>query len=155
MKDWLLLKIPSLRNFFSLPVIDQQIILKAFLLLSIIRLGMWLLPFRTLQRILARLFPNPVIATWQSLSPEKVQSVKKFSWAVRAVSWYIPSATCLAQALTLKALLARQGILSDLAIGVARGDESGIAAHAWLEIEGTVIIGGEECDRYTRLKMLE
>ena len=155
MKDWLLLKIPSLRNFFSLPVTDQQIILKAFLLLSIIRLGMWLLPFRTLQRILARLFPNPVIATWQSLSPEKVRSAKKFSWAVRAVSQYVPAATCLAQALTLQALLAREGILSDLAIGVARGDESGIAAHAWLEIDGTVIIGGEECERYTRLKMLE
>ena len=49
----------------------------------------------------------------------------------------------------------REGIHSDLAIGVARGDESGIAAHAWLEIDGTVIIGGEERDRYTRLKMQE
>jgi hypothetical protein len=134
---------------------DQQIVLKAFFLLSIIRLGMWLLPFRTLQRILERLFPYPVTATWQSLSPEKVTSAKKFSWAVRAVSWYVPSATCLAQALTLKALLAREGISSNLAIGVARGDESGIAAHAWLEIDGTVIIGGEERDRFTRLKMLE
>jgi len=38
---------------------------------------------------------------------------------------------------------------------VARGDESGIAAHAWLEIDGIVIIGGEERDRYTRMKMQE
>jgi hypothetical protein len=57
--------------------------------------------------------------------------------------------------MTLRALLAREGIYSDLAIGVARGDKSGIAAHAWLEIDGTVIIGGEECDRFTRLQMLE
>jgi hypothetical protein len=147
------LKIPSLRNFFSLPATDQQIILKAFFLLSIIRLGMWLLPFRNLKLTLERLFPFPVITTKQSFSPEKEISAKKFSWAVRTVSRYVPSATCLAQALTLQALLSREGIRSDLAIGVARGDESGIAAHAWLEIDGMVIIGGEERDRFTRLKI--
>ena len=33
--------------------------------------------------------------------------------------------------------------------------QSGITAHAWVEIDGTVIIGGQERDRYTQLKMLE
>ena len=116
---------------------------------------MWLVPFRTLQQTLGRFFPCPVTATGQSLSPEKVQLSKKGSWAVRAASRYVPSATCLAQALTLQSLLSREGIRSDLAIGVARGDESGIAAHAWLEIDGMVIIGGEERDRFTRLKRQE
>jgi len=116
---------------------------------------MWLMPFRTLQKSLDRLFPCPVTATRESLSPEKVLLAKKGAWAVRAVSRYVPSATCLAQALTLQALLSREGICSDLAIGVARGDESGIAAHAWLEVDGSVIIGGEERDRYTRMKMQE
>jgi len=116
---------------------------------------MWLVPFRTLQKSLDRLFPCPVTATRESLSPEKILTAQKISWAVRAVSRYVPSATCLAQALTLQALLSREGIHSDLAIGVARGDDTGIAAHAWLEIDGTVIIGGEERDKYTRLKIQE
>jgi hypothetical protein len=146
------LKIPPFRDFFSLPVTDRQILAKAFFLLLIIRLGMWLVPFRTLQRSLNKIFPGPIAAAGQSLSPEKLQLAKKFSWAVKAVSWYVPSATCLAQALTLQTLLSREGTHSDLAIGVARGDDSGIAAHAWLEIEGTVIIGGEERDQFTRLK---
>lgn len=116
---------------------------------------MWLVPFRTLQKMLGKLFPCPVTTHGQSLSPEKIVLAKKVSWAVRVVSRFIPSATCLAQALALQTLLSREGIHSDLAIGVARGDESGIAAHAWLEVDGTVMIGGEERNRFTRLKMLE
>ena len=116
---------------------------------------MWLVPFRTLQQTLKRIFPCPVTATGQSLSPEKVLFTKKVSWAVKAVSRYVPSATCLAQALTLQVLLSQEGIYSDLAIGVARGDESGFTAHAWLEADGAVIIGGEEREHFTRLKRLE
>ena len=144
-----MLKIPPLRKFFSLPAKEQQILVKAFFLLIIIRLGLWLLPFRTLQRTLANLFQSPVTINRQSPSPEKV------SWAVSAVSRYVPSATCLAQALTLQALLSQEGIHSDLALGVARDDATGITAHAWLEIDGTVIIGGQERDRYTRLMKQE
>ena len=144
-----MLKIPPLRKFLSLPVKERYILLKAFFLLLIIRLGLWLLPFRTLRRTLANLFQSPVTINRQSPSPEKV------SWAVSAVSRYVPSATCLAQALTLQALLSQEGIHSDLALGVARDDATGITAHAWLEIDGTVIIGAQERDRYTRLKMQE
>jgi len=87
----------------------------------------------------------------QDTSKEQLFSPEKYSWAVRAVSPYVPSATCLTQALTLQALLSREGIHSDLRIGVARDDASGIIAHAWVEIDGAVIIGGQERDRYTRL----
>jgi hypothetical protein len=140
-----LLKIPPLRKFFSLPAKERQILVKAFFLLIIIRLGLWLLPFRTLQKNLERLFHYPATSHELSLSPER------FSWAVSAVSQYVPAATCLAQALTLQVLLSREGIHSDLAIGVARDDTTGITAHAWLEIDGKLIIGGQERDRYTQL----
>lgn len=140
------LKTSALRKFFAMPRKDQRILMKAFFRLSIIRVGLWLLPFKILQQILERLFRYSFISNKKSLSPEKV------SWAVRAVSRYVPSATCLAQALTLQTLLLQEGITSDLAIGVARDDESGIIAHAWLEVDGTVIIGGEVRDGYTQLK---
>ena len=140
-----MLKIPPRRKFFSLPAKERQILLKAFFLLIIIRLALWFLPFRTLQKTLDRLFHYPAISHKPSLSPKKV------SWAVSAVSLYVPSATCLARALTLQALLSQEGIHSDLRIGVARDDASGITAHAWLEIDGTVIIGGQERERYTQL----
>ena len=139
------MKIPPLRKFFSLPAKERYILVKAFFLLMFIRLGLWILPFRTLQKTLERLYHSPGTSHEPSLSPEK------FSWAVVVVSPYVPSATCLAQALTLQALLSQEGIHSDLGIGVARDDETGITAHAWLEIDGAVIIGGQERDRYTQL----
>ena len=137
--------IPALRKFISLPVNERQMLLKAFIHLIFVRLGLWVLPFRTLQQILKRLFQHPVTSDIRAPSPEKV------SWAVSAVSQYVPAATCLAQALTLQILLAREGIHSDLALGVARDSTTGITAHAWLEINGKVIIGGQERDRYTQL----
>jgi hypothetical protein len=141
----LLLKIPPLRKFSAQPAKDRQVLFNAFFLLVIIRLGLWLVPFRTLQKSLERLFPCQDTSKEQPLLPEK------YSWAVSSVSPYVPSATCLAQALTLQALLSREGIHSDLGIGVARDDTSGIIAHAWLEIDGIIIIGGEQKDRYTKL----
>jgi hypothetical protein len=148
----LLLKIPF-REFRSLPVPERQVVIHAFFLLSIIRLGMWLVPFRTLQRTFDRVFPCPESVTGKSLSSETILSAKKASSKVREVSRYVPSATCLVQALALQAMLSREGIPSDLAIGVARDEKSAFIAHAWLEINGTVIIGGEEQNRYTRLTM--
>ncbi len=139
------LKIPNLRRFFTFSPLEQKLLVKAFLLLVVVRLGLWLLPFKTLQRILVRLFPDPV-------SPhEPILPLMTISWAVVAASSLVPSSTCLTQALTLRALLARDGIHSDLALGVSRDEESQFIAHAWLEIDGRVIIGGGERDRYTRL----
>jgi hypothetical protein len=120
-------------------------LLNAFILLIFVRVGLWLLPFRKLQKTLEKLFHYPATSDNQLPSPEK------FSSAVSTVSQYVPAATCLAQALTLQVLLSREGIHSDLAIGVARDDAKGISAHAWLEIDGNVIIGGQERDRYTQL----
>jgi hypothetical protein len=150
----LLLKIPPVRSFLALHGKERKIYLEAFSLLVIIRMGMWVIPYNTLQRNLNRLFPVPLNAG-RPQSPEVILSARKLSRRVREVSGFVPEATCLAQALTLQALLSGEDIHSDLAIGVTRGDEAGgIAAHAWLEVEGTVIIGGEERERFTRLKML-
>jgi hypothetical protein len=148
----LFLKIPPVRKFLSLPVHERQLVFRVFLILGLIRLGMWVLPFRVLQRSLQQFFPCP---TNTILSPAQKLSANHVSLAVKSVSRYVPSATCLAQALAVQSLLSRGGIHSDLVLGVARDDASRIAAHAWVEIEGIVIIGGLETDRYTRLKKVE
>lgn len=146
------MKVNVLRKFLDLPKNERQIIPKAFFLLILVRLGLWLLPFKTLQKTLEALFPPPVISEAQATVPVVPETI---SWAVRAASPYVPSATCLTQALTLRALLAREGISSKLEIGVTHDDEAGFAAHAWLEAGGRVVIGGERLDRYTRLERQE
>ena len=73
-------------------------------------------------------------------------------WAVAAVNRRLdPARPCLTQALAARYLLSRGGVPSVLQIGVAR-DEGELQAHAWLERDGVVIIGGEQSPaRYRRL----
>jgi hypothetical protein len=66
---------------------------------------------------------------------------RALAWAVRAAARRVPHATCLTQALTLEAMLAEAGHLSDVRIGVARTSEGRFEAHAWLEFGGDVLIG--------------
>jgi len=72
--------------------------------------------------------------------------------AVAAVNRRLfPDRPCLTQALAARYLLSRGGVPTVLQIGVAR-DGSELQAHAWLEREGVVIIGGEQSPaRYQRL----
>jgi len=52
--------------------------------------------------------------------------------------------TCLRQALLVEALLARRGIASELRIGVRNLATTGFGAHAWVERDGRVLIGGDD-----------
>jgi len=53
-------------------------------------------------------------------------------------------ASCLRQALVLEHLLQKRGIATDLRIGVRRDEREKMAAHAWVERNGIVLIGGDE-----------
>jgi hypothetical protein len=68
---------------------------------------------------------------------------------------YVPNATCLPQSLAAQVLLGRHGYLTQLRIGFARDKEGRLKAHAWLEKEGEVIVGGEDYLHYTPLPDIE
>lgn len=68
------------------------------------------------------------------------QAIARVVVAVHRVSRIVPRATCLTQALAAQWLLGRAGITSCLRFGVAR-QAADIAAHAWLEVDGRVVIG--------------
>lgn len=74
-------------------------------------------------------------------------------WAVSAVNRRLfPVRPCLTQALAARYLLSRRGVPSTLRIGVTRGEEQALKAHAWLEQKGEVLIGGRESpDAYHQL----
>ena len=55
----------------------------------------------------------------------------------------VPRATCLVRALAGQAFLARYGHETDLRIGVLKEQsEKRVKAHAWLESQGLVLLGG-------------
>ncbi len=78
--------------------------------------------------------------------------VDRIAWAVRAASRFVPGASnCLVRALATQALLGKYGYQSDLRIGVRKAGDGGLAAHAWLESAGAVVIGEFELDQYVPL----
>ena len=140
-----------LRKFLHLNKRDRQLLFSTALLLGMIKLGLWLHPSLILRRLGVGMTQTP-----DELHPDR-DSVNRVVWAVEVVSRYVPGGVkCLARALTTQALLSRRGYLSQLRIGVAKNEQGNLEAHAWVESQGRVVIGGlRDLARYTPLPSLE
>jgi hypothetical protein len=136
-----------LRKFLHLTSSDRRLLVCTALLLGVIRLGLRLLPFRIMQRL--------VQLVQVSATPHRINQslIDRQMWAVMVASWYVPKATCLTQALAAQVLLGRHGYPTQLRVGVARGEGGRLEAHAWVENQGKVIVGGEDLSRYTLLQV--
>jgi len=137
-----------LHKFLGLSSAERLLLIKAALLLGGLRLGLKLLPFRLLRRFVESL-SRPT--AWPPAT--KRFSTARIVWAVELASRYVP-ATCLSRALSAQVLLARRGYPVLLHFGaVKEGDR--FLAHAWLESEGQVVIGGHVLEPYVPLGTLE
>jgi hypothetical protein len=63
-------------------------------------------------------------------------------WAVRSAARFVPAASCLTQAIAAQVLLAFHGEKTCLRIGVAKDEKGEFKAHAWIESQNRIIIGG-------------
>ncbi|NLG50448.1 MAG: lasso peptide biosynthesis B2 protein [Chloroflexi bacterium] len=135
-----------LTRFFRLPATRRRLFIQAARWLVVVRLGLWVLPFRKLQPLVARLRGVP-------RGPVDAAVMREVAWAVQAASRYVPAATCLTQALTGQILLQRRGYPAQVEIGVAKDESGQFMAHAWLRCDGVVLIGGSAASlrRYTPL----
>jgi hypothetical protein len=128
------------RRLRALGAADRRLLAETGLLFLLARIGLWIVPFSVLRRVLdgsrpPRRLPCPEF-------PERV------AWAVAAVARRLPGMTCLVQSLAAHALLQRRGCCPALHIGVRRGVRgrgSGAAefldAHAWVGCDGRVVAG--------------
>jgi hypothetical protein len=135
-----------LRKLVRLSPSERGLFWRAALWVGAVRLGLWLLPFQTLRRMLAR-------AMFASHTPLSI-SPPQIARAVTVTSRYVPRATCLTQALAAQVLLEQYGYTSQLRLGVAK-NERGFEAHAWVEYQGKVVIGGAEHKNFTPLPPLD
>jgi hypothetical protein len=136
-----------LRRFLTLSAAERRLIVKAFLLLALIKVGLKTLPFRTVCRGLD-LASRARVPVHDRLSPTQI------AWAVTATGRHLLGARpCLTQALAVRLLLIRRGHPADLQLGVVRNDDGPVHAHAWVESGGSIVVGGPESEvsRFTRL----
>ncbi|MBE9213098.1 lasso peptide biosynthesis B2 protein [Plectonema cf. radiosum LEGE 06105] len=138
-----------LRKFWNLRKVDFYFLFVTFLLLGVIRLGLWLLEFRILLKIVNKLNTKKL--------PLPNATLGKIIWAVNVTTRYMPGgAKCLARALTTQILMNHSSFSPELCIGVAKGHSGELEAHAWIKYQGYVVIGYlPDLPRYIQLPSLE
>src|SRR2546430_7975866 len=121
------------------------------MLLVAVRLGLWIAPFASLRRWTARLARPP------DTSPGAVPlPAERIAWAVSAVGRRVPGGqNCLAQAVAAAILLGRHGYTPHVRIGLVRRGMRGFEAHAWVEQEGSVLLGGPDVSQFAPLPPFE
>ena len=131
---------------------DRTLLIRAMVLIGAVRVGLWLLPFRMIGH-----FAEWLVKESTHSQVREPASIHHVIWAVRIASGYIPAATCLTQALVTKILLQRYGYPAVVRIGVTRGATGRFLAHAWVETNGSIVIGGSVnlLKRYTPLLSLD
>ena len=135
-------------KFWNLPENERWLLVSALIHLSAVRVGLWVLP---LESLLRRIQTSQVSKTCDVLwKPERV------AWAIRVVSRYLPgTGNCLVQSLAAQTMLARRGYSSHLRIGVAKDEGGQFKAHAWVECDGKIVIGGAGASQYRTFPPLE
>jgi hypothetical protein len=125
--------------------LEYRLLLQAAPAVVGVRVALWVLPSRFTLRIVRRL----AVPASHSAAPSV--AIGTVIWAVESVSRRVPRATCLTQALAAQLLLRAHGYDSTLCLGVAGGGSDDFMAHAWVERQGRILIGGSKSRLLTRL----
>ena len=126
---------------------DWKLLARAYVLVWIIRLALWVVPFPKLYRWSIRFRKGEI-----GDKPLVNAAVYKVVWAVSAAARRVPKATCLTQALATQIMLGRRGHRTSLQLGIMKSEAGEFDAHAWEERNGRVLIGlNDTFHKLTRL----
>jgi hypothetical protein len=123
-------------KFASLKRAEKKLFFEAVLFVSAVRVALWLIPFRWLQKSFMKFLSPKAGAAETDWS-----KIEKICGYARRSSRLVPFATCLTQALAALYLLRLHGHDAELKIGVKKAEDENFGAHAWLEKDGRVLIG--------------
>lgn len=142
-----------LRKFLRYSPRRQWMLVKMAALLGVVRLGLWVLPFGVVRRLVARL--SSTVGRPPSGGSEHDRH--EVGWAVTVLGQrMLGSSPCLTQALALFVVYRRRGYPARLRIGVTKGEDGAFMAHAWLESRGKIVVGGKASDlKYTSFPPIE
>lgn len=136
------LTIPA--RFWRLPPRDRLQVLRAAGWLVAARVLLRVLPFRTIERMVARLPARRAPAV--RLQPEDC------AVAIARAASVLPASRCLARAIAAACLLRRDGRRFVLQLGVRRDAGGSFYAHSWVESDGVAVTGGDEADGFAVLR---
>ena len=127
----------QIRKYFTLPRADRRLLVQAMAMLPMLTLGLRLFGTRGCFVALKRI--TPMARSVANSETSARHRVARTEWLVRVASMHGPiQGNCLIQSLTIWWLLHRQGIPTELRIGV-RKSHGRLEAHAWAEHDDQVV----------------
>ena len=149
----------SVKRVLAWEASERRLLIQAVVMLPLTVLGLRLFGFNRWYAGLSRLtkgrFNSIFVPNKKDLlgKKQKVATIRRTLRFMRlAVRHGLYGGNCLSRSLTLWWLLRRQGITSDLRIGV-RKSEGQFEAHAWVEVEGYPLNAGQKVhQRYAAFK---
>ena len=128
---------PALKKFLSLDSSQRMLLLQTFVFVWTALTILRLLPFAIVQKLFAS----------RAASPGRMHRrypIERLLWAIAVAGRYVSGTTCLSLALAGRMMLNRYGYPAHIHIGVANDHTGSFGAHAWVESEGTIVMGGQE-----------
>src|SRR5215510_11979570 len=119
----------QLRKFFRLPLPDQYLLLKIGLLVPLVEWGLRLFGFKRVVRTMERFITAGKVVT------DPGAEVERHRRLLFVFQYHVPFAgKCLAGALTLRFLLKRLNLNTELKFGLNKHDGK-LISHAWVEYD--------------------
>ena len=130
----------TLTRYFQLSISKQLLLIESVQIMILIRIGLRLLPYKTMNRLLKRF--DREIGLNQKTNNNRQDDI---IWAISKTGEKLYGEnTCLPLALAGQLHLNLHGFPARTQLGVTKTDEGMIIAHAWVECNGEVLIGGPE-----------
>jgi hypothetical protein len=135
----------KIKSFLKRSTGDKLLLLKSFILCGLVRIFILLIPFKRLKKHIG-------IHNEESsfdIDNSHYKFIKKVAWAVNRASQLTPwQSKCLVQAITAQRILMAHNIYSTLYLGLAKGGEKEIIAHAWLRSGALIVTGYSEMGNF-------
>ena len=141
-----------LNKFAALSGKDKFLILPVAGGIFIARFLLWTTPYKIVLRI--HKWTYETFARRSGKAPDQAEYTDRIVLIVKGIGRRVlGSKPCLPQALVTLWFLKRNHIDSTLRIGVNKDRSGALVAHAWIESEGNVVIGGQLSKyRYARIE---
>lgn len=127
---------------------ERMLLVEAFLLLGIARLGVLILPFRWLAKSLGKHMKDDQ----KPVQPADLQVARLIGGAVRSAAGWTPwGSVCLPQAVAAKWMLKRRRIPGTVYLGVMKDETKPekLSAHAWTRCGKIILTGAQGHHQYT------
>jgi len=132
-------------KFLKKPLTAQMLYIEAILWLGIVRITILIFSFKSIARFLSK----HMSCSQKQYESKTIEISKTIVSSILTMSIYMPwECKCLAQAITGKMMLKKRKISSTLYLGVAKDENGGLIAHAWLRVGEIIILGGGGLNRF-------